>query len=209
MNEEWKPIDWHPDLPIDKYSISNFGRIRNNYTNTIRKNTKRKNGTVVCMVSNSPKGRRKKMIHYTLLTESYSPSYRYKNVFITLSIAVAKAFLPPPTTNPEYRIEVGFKDGDISNVNAENLEWKYILRSEYHDSKIPDNRKLSEEDVRKICMMLVEENGKITNICLRLNKEVPNATLRQVTDIKYKHHYASISDEYFDYYDRKFIPNKK
>lgn len=209
MNEEWKPIDWHPDLPIDKYSISNFGRVRNNYTNTIRKNATRKNGTVVCMVSNAPKGRRRKMIHYTLLTEDYSPSYQYKNVFITLSVAVAKAFLPPPTPNPEFRIEVGFKDGDISNVKLDNLEWKYVLRSEYRDSKIPVNRKLSEEDVRKICMMLVEENGKIANIRMRLPKEVPNATPEQVMTIKYKQHYVSISDEYFDYYDKKFRPNKK
>jgi hypothetical protein len=144
-----------------------------------------------------------------MLTDNVDPTYHYKNIFITLSIAVAKAFLPPPINNPKFRIEVGFKDGNISNVNVDNLEWKAVLKYEYRVTAKGVNRKLSEEDVRKICMMLIEEDGKMENIRVRLPKEVPHATPEQVLTIKYKQHYTSISDEYFDYYDRKFIPIKK
>ena len=208
MKEEWKPINWHPDLPIDKYSISNLGRVRNNYTNNIRKNMRRKNGTIVCMLSNAPRHRRSHMVHYTMISDDFDPTYRYKNIFITLSMAVAKAFLPPPHEDPALRFEVSFKDGNISNVNVDNLEWKCMLKYEYRN-KVKFNRKLSEEEVRKICVLLVEENGKISNIRPRLPIEVPNATPEQVMTIKYKQHYTSISDEYFEYYDRKFKPIKK
>ena len=207
MNEEWKPITWIPDLPSDKYSISNLGRLRNNYTGKIRNNNKRKNGTIVCSVSTASRdaSAKRKMSHYTLIGGDITK--QTKMILLTISTQVAKAFLPPPQPTDGMIAYIGYIDDDTTNVRLDNLEWRYRFTHDYKQSlekKI--NRKLSDETVRDICKMLLEEHGNLKRIRRRIVDEFPNVTIDQIMCIKYKQHYQSISDEYFDYYDKKFIP---
>ena len=203
--EEWKRITWIDGLPTDKYSISSYGRIRNNYTNRVRKNIIRPHGTVMCLISTAPECKRR-MVHYTIISDTKWAIH--KNITITIATHVAKAFLPPPdTSNPEMIISIGYKDGNKQNVHADNLEYRYRLSYAarmLHKPRV--NRKLSRDDVHYVCGMLIEENGCLKNIRKRLPTELPNVTIEQVMAIKYKSYYRDISDEYFDYFDREFIP---
>ena len=211
MEEEWKSITWIPDLPEDKYSISNFGRLRNNYTGKIRTNHKRKNGTVVCLVSTAPKNAvgHNRMCHYTII-DSGDLTKQHKTILLTIATQVANAFLPPPQKTDDTMIAyIGYIDNDTTNVCANNLEWRYRLTYTYKQAlKKKMNRKLSDATVRKICKMLLEEDGNFKRIRRRVVDELPNVSMSQIMAIKYKEHYQSISDEYFEYYDRKFIPLK-
>ena len=210
-DEEWKLITWIPDIPNDKYSVSTYGRIRNNYTGKIRTNSQRKNGTIVCIVSNSTidSMKHKRLVHYQMIGDS-GIKKPYKTVQLTVSTQVAKAFLPPPQNVDGTMIAyIGYKDDDITNVHVDNLEWRYRLTYDYKESlKRKVNRKLSDTTVRKICKLLLEENGNLKHIRRRIVEEMPDVTIEQIMSIKYKEHYQSISDEYFEYYDRKFIPLK-
>ena len=207
MNEEWKLITWIPDLPPDKYSISNMGRLRNNYTGKIRNNNKRKNGTMVCSVSTAPRdaSAKRKLSHYTLIGGDVTK--QTKMILLTISTQVAKAFIPPPQPTDGMIAYIGYIDNDTTNVRADNLEWRYRFTHSYKQSlKQKVNRKLSEKTVRDICKMLLEEHGNLKRIRRRIVDELPTVTIDQIMCIKYKQHYQSISDEYFDYYDKKFIP---
>lgn len=200
--EEWKPITWIPNLPPDKYSISSCGRIRNNYTNKIRKNVLRPHGVVACLVSSAPRTH-KRMVHYSIL-----PSDEFKkpkSILLTIPIQVAKAFLPEPDPDPDMIPYVIHLDGNVENNNVSNIRWRFRVSSKYvREHKVTNNRKLNEADVRKVCEMLIEEKGKLRKVKERLPIELPHVTIKQVADIKYKEHFANISNEYFFFENRRF-----
>ena len=210
MEEQWKPITWIADIPIDKYSISSYGRIRNEYTNHIRKNWTRNTGVVVCLISNSPRRRKAKRIINSSIILPDDEFFQHKEYFITIHTQVAKAFLPPPDlSNPDMIISVIHKDGNLQNNHADNLDYDYRLSHKVRRaSDIKRNQTLSVETVRRICELLILENGKLKNVRKHLPL-LPNVSIEQVESIKYKMHYKQISDEYFIYCDRKFIPLKK
>ena len=206
MEETWKRITWIDGLPKDKYSISSYGRIRNEYTHTIRKNIIRPHGTVMCLISTAPYRRHRHMVHYTLVADN--EWVIHKNITITIATHVAKAFLPPPDkSNPDIIVSIGYKDGNKQNVHADNLEYRYRISYAARKAHKPRvNRKLTTEDVHYVCGMLLEEKGCLKKIRKRLPTELPNVTIEQVMAIKYKSYYRDISDEYFDYFDKTFIP---
>jgi hypothetical protein len=99
-NEIWKEINEH-----HKYSISNFGRLKNNKTGHIL-NLRIKNGYVFAGVS---------------------CSHRVKK-WLSVHRLVAKAFLP----NPMYKPEVNHIDGNKLNNSLNNLEWVTKLENMHH-----------------------------------------------------------------------------
>ena len=199
-DEVWKPITWIEGIPEDKYSISNYGFIRNNYTKNVLRNYVRKSGAVMCLISNSPCSMyRKKMIRYTLVSKD--ETFVAKTYGLTIAVQVAKAFLQEPKkSDPREIIEVIHKDGNKTNNYVGNLEYKKYLPKKYIDAMVPKKRiGLTEEEVRKVCMMLVEEKGILRYIRRRLPFELPTVKIEQVEAIKYKMHYRNISDDYFTY----------
>ena len=199
-DEVWKPITWIEGIPEDKYSISNYGFIRNNYTQNVLKNYVRKNGTVTCLISNSPcRMYRAKMVRYTLISNNGKNAI--KTFLVTIAVQVAKAFLQEPRkSDPREIIEVIHKDGNKTNNYVGNLEYKKYLPKKYINAMVPKKRiGLTEEEVRKVCMMLVEEKGILRYIRRRLPFELPTVKIEQVEAIKYKMHYRNISDDYFTY----------
>lgn len=207
-DEEWRPIDWIPDMPTDKYSISSYGRIRNNYTNHIRKNIERASGSLACLLSTTPKTK-KTLIHYTLIYQQTINNP--KTVFVTIDQVVAKAFLPPPNDDPNVIAELIHLDTDPKNNHYTNLSWEYHLKNSYikeQHSKYNTKKNMTETDVRKICEMLIEENGSIRKMKIRIATELPHISIEQVEGIKYKTHFSDISNEYFYFDDRRFEPIK-
>lgn len=103
MVEEWKQVKDHP-----KYSISNYGRVRNTETGKI-------------LTPNI----RSKTSHYLYVNFSYG----YKNlVKKNIHRLVAEAFVP----NPDNKPEVNHIDGNKQNNMVDNLEWVTTSENALH-----------------------------------------------------------------------------
>ena len=204
-DEVWKPIDWVDEIPVDKYSVSNLGRVRNNYTYRILSLQRRQNGLLCCLIFPREKtARKRRIINYTI--PSSNDIRENKPKFVTVHMAVAHAFIPIPDELKSYNnIRVRHIDGNNQNNEVDNLEWFDPYPNSHEPKNLCPNRKLSENDVIAICRLLVEEKGLIRNVMKRLPGVVPNVTRGQVESIKYKYHYSNISDKYFWYDTREFI----
>lgn len=112
-NEEWMLID---DLPM--YAVSNYGRVRHESRNDVRKPSPNKNGFPVVVLY------------------SEGGTARYLRQVNTL---VAKAFLPDPGLSEMN--SVWHIDGDLLNCRADNLQWetrrKVLEWNEMHRSREP------------------------------------------------------------------------
>lgn len=270
--EEWRYITWIPEIPDDKYQVSNMGNIRNMYTGKV--------------LSTSINAKSKRVV-VNLSTSSYELATRKTNTvgckekskvkFVTVARCVAIAFVPlPKDIDPKYtsKLQVGYIDGDRTNIHADNLKWvmgyhvQYSIEERrmiydiikdhidlsaveiadvcskklnrnitpgmiraitYQDENIPKIkqyqilnlnhhdymkertcRKLTKDEVKWICSLLVIYDGDITKVLKHIESrgiEIPRASIER---IKYKDSYISISDEYFSYdvIKHKIIPNE-
>lgn len=91
MQEEWKKIDGFPN-----YSVSNYGRVRNDKKDTLMG------------YSYDAKG------YYRVALSKYNKRYARR-----VHRLVAQAFLP----NPQKKEQVNHLDGDKTNNIVSNLEW--------------------------------------------------------------------------------------
>ena len=131
MNEIWKSID-------DRYSISNFGRVKSNYANKERILKPYKNQRGYLMVSIRHAGIQKTMQVHRL---------------------VANAFIP----NPDNLPEVNHKDEDKTNNCVDNLEW---CTTEYNCNYGTRNVRKGINCRKQICS--VDENGNVVHYSSRI-----------------------------------------
>lgn len=105
MEEIWRKIEEYP-----YFSISNFGRVRNDLTNYIKKNTMSNIGYYVTSLYGEGKPKRTRLIHRLL----------------------AIAFIP--NDDPEKDC-INHIDGDKTNNSLDNLEWCTKAENNHHAIK--------------------------------------------------------------------------
>lgn len=134
MKEIWKPID-------DRYSVSNFGRVKSNYANKekILKPYPHTDGYLFIDIRH--KGMKRKSIAVHRL--------------------VAFAFIKNP--DPEHFDQVNHKDENVANNHVDNLEW---CDAKYNSNYGTRNQRKAEACYKPLCSL--DKNGKITHYKSRI-----------------------------------------
>ncbi len=112
MEEKWKKY-------YKNYSVSNYGRVRNDNTNKIRKLTKNTYGYLRTNITNNAENTHKE---------------------IKVHRAVAELFIPNPNNYPQ----VNHIDGNKENNCVDNLEWVTASENTRHAIRMnlrPQNMK--------------------------------------------------------------------
>lgn len=175
--EIWKNVVYENLVP-NVYQVSNLGNIRNISTGVIQKNSLESRGYVRFSTKTIDGGVRTIKIHRL----------------------VAYTFIK----NPDYKdMEVNHIDGNRSNNCVCNLEWVNGKENSEHAwmTGLNDNYgdKIGTHDVsvvRKVCELLVENDGRVINVVKAIEPIVVSESF--VRHIKYKRIWRRISDEYFD-----------
>lgn len=184
MDEVWKDIIYG-DIKINMYEVSNMGHIRNKL-----------NGHMMSLYP-SEKG-------YMMATLMINTN---KSRSIKIHRIVAKTFIPNDDIDCT---EVNHKNGNKTDNSVSNLEWVTHIQNIHHaytNNMVPilrgtdnGNSKLSEDDVRLICILLVRFCGKLSMVFHKVNsiKTDKRINIYNIIDIKTKRTWKHISDEYFD-----------
>jgi hypothetical protein len=162
--EKWCNITDFPN-----YSVSNFGRIRNNTTNVLLKMQQNERGYWIINLYNC--GTRKvKRVHRL----------------------VAEAFIPNPFNKPE----VNHKDGNTANPYVGNLEWSTKIENMEHASRegLLTTATITPETAKLICKALTtrKADGKSLSV---VAKEF-NIPLTLIQRISQRKSWVSISKNY-------------
>lgn len=161
--ERWKRID------DSRYSVSTFGRVRNDET-----------GLIMAQYQN---------LRGYWIINLYFAGKRYVKRTHRL---VAEAFIP----NPEERPEVNHKDGDTSNPRKSNLEWVTKAENMEHASRegLFTVAKISPGTAKTICASL--SRRKAEGKSLRQVAEAHGVPVTLVERISARKTWTSISCEY-------------
>ena len=81
----------------------------------------------------------------------------------------------------------------IEKQRYKNISDEYFDKDAYCKKKF-----FSENDVRRICELLIKYKGDVKMVFNNLNDSIPNATIDRISDIKHKGSYENISNEYFE-----------
>ena len=127
--EEWKKIEKFP-----QYSVSDFGRVRNDKTGNILK--------PFCVGNKN---------HQYYAVDFYPIKNR------KIHRLVAEAFIP----NPEHKREVNHKDGNHFNNAAENLEWVSGSENCIHAYRVLGKVRLSGSLNSRSRKIIRVEDGKV------------------------------------------------
>ena len=123
MKEEWRIITIDNNLFGDKYSVSSFGRVRNNDNGKILPVYEQNSGYLIVHLSprgNSKNGTKNRLVHRIVAMTFLADSYTEKNN------------------------EVNHIDGNKHNNSVENLEWctrSYNLEHGYRTGLYDEHRK--------------------------------------------------------------------
>lgn len=216
MEEVWKPIDWIEPIPHDKYSISNMGHLRNNWTGHMLHFYKTTNGKYSMQLSSSTRKDRHVVLRRYRLHDPDHGVEKLKPFVIrrpNVATVVAIAFVPIPEELIQYRnsLLVRMKDGDEGNLVYTNLEW-YDPHADSRDRPKEDKKlinrtpKLHDDVVADICSIIVDNDGCLAAAMKVVKQKYPEVTYDMLQRIKYKVTYTRISDQYFEYCDGWFEP---
>lgn len=186
--EEWKFLTQPQDIKQDVYKISNHGRVMNSKRGRLINATENKIGYPVFAVGRHNKPQKWIYVHRAVAHEFMS------NCVIE---------------DLEESLVVNHIDGVKTNNHIKNLE--YVSRSinAIHafkaglNNNIGEgffNNKISEEEIRHMCQLLVKYKGSIIKTLNELsqNIEYTHITRADIERLKYKKNWASVSDEYFE-----------
>ena len=158
------------------YSVSNYGRVRNDKTNRLLKPSTDGNGYIAIRLPVNGKDK-----NFRLHRE------------------VAKAFLP----NPDNLPEVNHKKGVLSDNRASELEWVTHSQNMIHavetgslpvkSGESSPNAKLTESTVHKICELL--QSGKSCSETANILKS-EGGTLSRVKKIRSGYCWTEVSSQY-------------
>lgn len=181
--EIWHKIDIE-GTNYENYSVSNFGRIKNNKKDLILKQSKTSMGYLTVVLYNKN-----------------AISIRNSGKKIAVHRLVALYFV-----NGDTSLIVNHIDGNKENNHYKNLEWvthsennkhayRLGLKSEYGENN-PSN-KYSEKNIRKICKML-EKDNTLTNkeISLLVFKEYNSKLSNLIGHIKRKDRWKEVIKDY-------------
>lgn len=137
MQEIWRDIEGYENL----YQVSNLGRVK------------------------SLKYGKERIMKERICTNGYLNTCLCKDgkakYYLTHRL-VAKAFIP----NPDNLPEINHIDEDITNNNAENLEW---CDRKYNNNFGSHNKRMAESKSKKV---LCVETGKIYSSLLQVEREL-------------------------------------
>lgn len=141
MTEIWKQIKEHP-----KYSVSNFGRVRNDERGIILKPFK---------IGTKGKG------------NQYFAVDLYPSRSVRVHRLVAMAFIP----NTDNKPEVNHKDGDHFNNQVSNLEWVTGSENCYHAYNTLNRKRLFGADNPYSRRVVRIEDGKVFGSLIEAARE--------------------------------------
>lgn len=136
QGERWIPINWYPDIPKNKYYISNCGRVYNGHT-----------GNILSIETRTD-------IHYHGFHMN-NADYGKRGISIrgfSLPENMARAFLHK-TKVPFKIFKIEFLDGDRNNIKLENM--RLVLKMTGQGTKIPA---IVQEDVEKLYGILSDNS---------------------------------------------------
>ena len=157
-----------------KYKIDENGRIFSEYTNKYLKPKKDKDGYL-----------------------SISLRGTNRTIYTRIATLVAYNFIGPPSSNI-VDPTVDHIDGDILNNNYKNLRW--LSRSENSSirkvrgkslGELNHEAKLTKEEVKKICILLMENKKSMVQIA-----KLYNVSKSTISNIKRKVKWKEISNQY-------------
>lgn len=183
IDEIWDDITYSKEIIPRKYTISNFGRIKN-IKNKINKHMIDKQGYHIahlCIGNHS-------YIHY-LVHRLVAISFIYN-------------------CDSLNKNQVNHIDGDKSNNSYRNLEWVTQSDNIQHGRKTSIwDTKLSIDDVKLISELLIKYDGAPVMVFRELNGIINNITIDDINNIKNGSCYKYISEEYLK--DNKFVNLRK
>ena len=103
---------------------------------------------------------------------------------------------------------IKFKNGNKLDTRAENLEWctlrdklAYDIENDYSVRPSGEkhfNASLTNDDVDKICQLLIEHNGDVNKVLIICNENRIHVSEQMIRQIKFKRSWKKISDKWFD-----------
>ena len=191
--EVWRDVNY-PGILKNAYSISSFGRIKNNKT-----------GHISDIHVPNCRG-------YFTREVTRQDGSKYKEQLHRL---IAHEFVP----NPANGNEVNHIDGDKTNNYWKNLEWvshKDNMRHAYNLKMIKrergegnPNSKLSNDIVEKVCKLFITAWGNSQTVYEILKLEGFEISLKQIQHIKHKECWNWVSDKYWSKQDLDMLHIKK
>ena len=175
-NDKWKTIT-NPLIAPNMYAVSNFGEVMNLKTGTIMSKIKSKKGYYQVNL---------KLINGQRMT-------------FLIHRLVATAFVEGMD---DVHNTVNHKNGIKTDCRDTNLEWVTPSENVKHaydtGLKVPEYS-LPESDRDKVCRVIVECDGAVSDIVEKLKNEYNiEISKNMIQQIKRKNTWAAFSDKYFD-----------
>lgn len=178
-DEIWVILNWN-DILLDRYLISNFGRLYDKRTRRLVGYSTDKDGYYMASITVEGVGYKKIRVHrFELLSFNYNSNYK--------------------------NLQVNHKDGNKQNLYLPNLEWITPIGNTRHGwdtglnnniGVINGNGKYPDEVIHLICK-LIDEGNSNADICNEFNITDKNERMKMsalVSSIRYgkSHRYISI-----------------
>lgn len=181
--ELWKAIDWIELIPIDKYQISSYGRLKNLYTGNILGQWKQsKQDRIIAMLTSADFEQTTHKRRSTGDSTKVRPKAKTRLIQIGRCVAIAFVPLPEGIKDPK-RLQVRHIDGNFMNNHADNLEWVMGFHQQYTVEErrqlfqiIHDNLDKPSKEIAKICSETLHRKitaGQVSAMTYQDNADTP------------------------------------